>query len=334
MSKELPALDSIDKRLIRELDGNARLSFADLAARLKIPPETARYRVNALIESGVITAFYSVIDAGRLGCSVHKALLKLHNVNEAAVSRIVEFLVAHPAVNWVVRMDNVFDLSFTMWVSSIAEVSSFIDELKGRFHQHIARVALSVNIEAEFLSRDPALNRRRESRKRTRYTVPKGRQTIDKADFEILSILGSNPRAAATAIAAKVGLTSETVAKRITGLERRGIITAYRLVVDSSKLGEANFYILVYMNVTSSKRRDEFVELCRANPRVNYLIKALGEWDYELNVEVKDMAECRTLMMELTKEFSDIIRDYVSIPVGAIYKFMIMPPAAFELMSV
>jgi len=61
---------------------------------------------------------------------------------------------------------------------------------------------------------------------------------------------------------------------------------------------------------------------------ITYTIKALGEWDYELNVEVANVGEFRALMMELTREFSDIVRQYYALPVSDIHKFMIMPPGA------
>lgn len=56
-----------------------------------------------------------------------------------------------------------------------------------------------------------------------------------------------------------------------------------------------------------------------------YFIKALGEWDYELNVEVENLDKYRELMMDLTREFSDIIRDYQSFPVSRVFKLTLSP---------
>jgi len=324
----LANLDSLDLRLIRELDRNARASFTELSKRLNAPSETVRYRLNALIESGIISGFYTVIDAGQLGCSVHKALIKLHNVDEAKVDTIVAYLTNHPFINWVVRMDGNYDLSFTMWARRIGEVSAFIDELKARHYSHVARIALAVNIEADFLTRDPAQRKRRDGEKQARYTVPKQVYHVDEIDFGIMKQLSGNPRIAATAISEVVGVTSETVAKRISNLERRKVIGGYRIVTDPSKIGELNFYVLIYLNLVSADKIAKFVQYCRQHPLVNYLIKALGEWDYELNVEVKSYLEFRSFMMDITREFADIVRDYESMPVSTIYKFMIMPPGA------
>ena len=328
MSNTYGDLSLVDRRLIRELDRNCRETYTALSKRLNIPAETIRYRTKLLVESGIISSFYAVVDAGKLGCSVHKVLFKLHNVDEKKVTEIVEYLVGNAVVNWVARFDGIFDLSFTMWASSIAEVSAFVDELKSRFHRYLSRIALAVNIQAEFLARDPVQKGKRRPSPQALYTTPSARYRADELDFAILKILAGNPRMSATAIAKDVGVTSETVGMRIKNLEREKVITGYRIVVDSTKIAEMNLYVLVYLNAVSQDEIQRLMDYCRSLPQVNYIIKALGAWDYELNVETKDILEYRTLMMELTREFSGIIRDYTSLPVSNIYKLMIMPPGA------
>ena len=48
-------------------------------------------------------------------------------------------------------------------------------------------------------------------------------------------------------------------------------------------------------------------------------MKALGEWDYELSVEIDSVDAYRELMMDLTREYSDIIVDYNAMVVRKIY---------------
>ena len=330
MGKPFASLDAIDRKLITELDRNARVSYSHLAARLDIPAETLRYRLTTLLDRGAISAFYTVIDAGQLGCSVHKGLIKLHNVDEERVERIIAYLVKHPLINWVVRLDGAFDVSFTLWASTLAEVSSFIDEFKSKFHIYITKVALAVNIEAEFLPREFGGRGRKNLARQARYSVSQSAYRLDDTDLAILRALASDPRAPATEIARTAKVTSETVAKRMANMEEHRIIGGYRLVLDSSLLGEQNFYVLVYLNLVSKDKIEKFVQYCREQLAVNYIIKALGEWDYELNVEVANFLECRTLMMDLTRQFSEIIRDYAAMPVSKIHKFMIMPPGALR----
>jgi Lrp/AsnC family leucine-responsive transcriptional regulator len=321
----MPELDKLDRRLLRELDRNSRQSFASLAARLRISAETARYRVNSLVQSGVISRFFTVVDAGKLGSSVHKVLLKLHNVDEKRVQEIIKFLVTNPAVNWVVRFDGIYDLGFTIWTTKLVELSRFLDELKNRYSPFLTRLSLATNIEADFLVRDYFADGMRREEKQAAYTTPQAELQVDSLDRKILNALSRNPRAPATEIAAAAGVTSETIQQRIRRLERNRVITGYRIVVDSAVLEEFNYYLLVYLNYVSRSEIERFEKFCRGHPLVTYVIKALGEWDYELNIEAPAVAVYRDFMMELTRDFSGIVRDHIGIPVGRIYKFTIMP---------
>lgn len=322
----LSPIDALDTGLLLHLDRNARVSYADLSRALKVPQETIRYRVNALRERGIIESFIAVVDPGKLQAEVHKVLLKCRNVDEARLEKIIEGLLQHGDVNWVARFDGLFDIGFTIWVKRIRDLSTFVDELRWKHHRYIHRIALATNIEAEFFSRTFGTREFRTLAERSRYTSPELPLKVDEIDLHIVQLLSADPRSTATEVARKVGVTSETVLTRIAKLEKTGVITGYRLVLNSSAMGQLNYYTLVYLQSTSRKRLQEFLDFCRRHQAITYLIKALGEWDYELNIEVGTALEYRSLMMSLTKEFSDVVREYYSLDVGKVHKFSIMPP--------
>jgi DNA-binding Lrp family transcriptional regulator len=62
-----PALDEIDRRLLRELLGNARIPNNALAHRVGIAPSTCLGRVRALRERGVIRGYHADVDPAALG---------------------------------------------------------------------------------------------------------------------------------------------------------------------------------------------------------------------------------------------------------------------------
>ena len=329
MSIDFERLDTLDKRLIRELDRNCRQSFNALSRTLKVPAETLRYRLNSLLEQKIIYSFFTVIDAGKLNCSIHKVLIKLRNVDEVKYEKIVRYLVNNGKVNWVARMDGLYDLCFTIWVSNISELSEFIDSLKSQFFQFLSKVTFAVNVDVEFLPREFTKGGKTRSlqllEKEARYTTPKVSYGIDEIDLQIMKTLSLSPRVNATDIAKHVGITSETVAYRIKKLEAERIITGYRLSLNPAITYNYNYYLLVFLNSVSENKIKDFVGYCRRSVSVNYIIKALGEWDYELNIEVDSVKDFRNLMMEMTREYSEIIRDYISIPVSELHKFTIMP---------
>ncbi|WP_026100616.1 Lrp/AsnC family transcriptional regulator [Synechococcus sp. PCC 7336] len=54
LSSSVNQLDSVDREIVALLRIDGRMSFSEIAKRLKIPEATARYRVQRLLQSGTI----------------------------------------------------------------------------------------------------------------------------------------------------------------------------------------------------------------------------------------------------------------------------------------
>lgn len=63
-------IDDLDRRVLAELDGDPRLSTAELARRVQVSVPTARDRVRRLQESGVILGYRLEVNPAALGLPV------------------------------------------------------------------------------------------------------------------------------------------------------------------------------------------------------------------------------------------------------------------------
>lgn len=64
-------LDGIDKRIVSELQNDASLSHAELAARVGSSPASVWRRVRALEKAGVLGGSVRLVDADKVGCGVN-----------------------------------------------------------------------------------------------------------------------------------------------------------------------------------------------------------------------------------------------------------------------
>lgn len=60
-------MDAIDRKILRELSSNARISNIDLAERIGLSPSACSRRVQELERSGVIRGYRAVIDPAAIG---------------------------------------------------------------------------------------------------------------------------------------------------------------------------------------------------------------------------------------------------------------------------
>ena len=93
-------LDSIDRRILAELQTNARISFAELGRRVRLSTPAVIERVKRLEEDGTIEGYHARVNPARVGLSV-LAMVQVNIAGDrlekfAAVSRkIPEVLECH-----------------------------------------------------------------------------------------------------------------------------------------------------------------------------------------------------------------------------------------------
>jgi len=67
---ETSVIDDIDKRILRSLQSNGRMSVQDISAIVGLSPTPVARRIRALEEAGVITGYRALIDEAALGFGV------------------------------------------------------------------------------------------------------------------------------------------------------------------------------------------------------------------------------------------------------------------------
>lgn len=70
-------LDEIDRKILRELQADGRLSWVDLAERVNLSATACQRRVQALLDKGIIDSISAQIDAEALGYEV-EAYVSVH----------------------------------------------------------------------------------------------------------------------------------------------------------------------------------------------------------------------------------------------------------------
>jgi len=86
-----------------------------------------------------------------------------------------------------------------------------------------------------------------------------------------------------------------------------------------------HYKILMGLKNLSEKREKELMEYCRVQPNMVYIVKALGPWEFEIDMEVESAQQLREIMMDLKTKFKDIIKDYSSLHIYQVHKYNFCP---------
>jgi len=137
-------IDTIDRRLLAELQRDATLTVDQLSERLNLSRNACWRRVKLLEEQGVITGRVALVDAEKLGLGLSVFILvRTSHHNPDWLKRFREAATALPEITGVYRMSG--DLDYVLR-ARVADVKAY-DRLYQRL---IARVPLD-DVSASFV---------------------------------------------------------------------------------------------------------------------------------------------------------------------------------------
>jgi Lrp/AsnC family leucine-responsive transcriptional regulator len=122
-------------------------------------------------------------------------------------------------------------------------------------------------------------------------------RTIDETDRRILEILQANARLANAEIARRVGMAPSAVLERIRKLEERGVIAAYRALVEPKQLG-LGLLAFVFVRVEERPGEEAAGRAMAALPEVLEVHHIAGEDCYLAKVRAADAESLGLLLRE------------------------------------
>ena len=114
---------------------------------------------------------------------------------------------------------------------------------------------------------------------------------IDEIDARILRILTERGRISNSDLADRVGLSASACLRRVSALERAGVIKGYRAVLNPAAMGQGFIaYMTVGLAEHSKAHQEAFERATQRFPEVRECHNTTGAVEYLLRVETEDLA--------------------------------------------
>ncbi len=125
--KRPTSLDTIDSKILRELQGNGRLTNVELASRVGLSAPPTLRRVQALENAGYISGYRAQLDAQKLGFGIQLfAFVGLKSQNEAELRAFETKVAGWPLVREAYAISGEADFVLHCVGSDLAELQDFI----------------------------------------------------------------------------------------------------------------------------------------------------------------------------------------------------------------
>ena len=302
-------LDKKDLLIINELERNSRISSSKIAKKLRLSKDGVNYRIKHLLENKIITRFFIDIDVSKLGLLLNKVVFQFQNLENE--DEIFNYLKSHPKIGWVVLCGGRWDAVIVTYVRDLREHYELVRDINARFGKNIHSKELVV------LPKYYVCSRKWLAPKDPPKISPIGghtaREEIDATDVGILKLLAEDARRPLLDIASRLKISSSLALKRIRALEQKKIILTYRIGLNLAKMGKEFCKSFIYYQPLTREQEEKIVKHCLAHPNVTAVTHALGRWDLELEMEVRNFEEFHAIMNDLKKRFKEQIRNYEAI---------------------
>lgn len=317
-------INLLDRKIIYELDLNARIPVTQLAKRLRQSRETVNYRINALIKRGIIRKFVTMIDSAKLGYSIYKMYFKFQNISKEKEQEAIKWLVNNKYIYWIASAKGKWDLNITIFAKNINHFDEIISEFISTYGQYILEQEFNTTLKVGIMSKDWIMPEQKKYSKIVHFGTEVYNTKIDQTDVEILRILANNARMSAIDIAKKIKSTQKIVIYRIKQLEQKRIILGYTTSLNLEALDMQFFKATISFNVLQDKTKMKIVEHCRKDPNIGFLIFCVGTWPLELELVVKNNTQFYEVMDKFREAIPEI-KGYDTIIFPKEYKFDWMP---------
>ncbi len=123
--------------------------------------------------------------------------------------------------------------------------------------------------------------------------------TLDRFDRAILDVLSSDGRISVTDLSHRIGLSKTPTLARLKRLERDGVITGYRAMLDPIRIGRDHVaFVEVKLTDTREAALEAFNQAVRAVPEIEQCHMLAAGFDYLLKVRTSDMPAYRRVLAE------------------------------------
>jgi len=310
MTKNIYKLDEYDRRILYELDIDSRMPLSRLAKKVHRSKQFVLYRLKGLEKTGVIKAYNAIVDMSRLGYFSFRLYFRFQHMTEKDVGEMVEEIKALPNVWAVTFLQGKWDLAVFLGAKSAQGVHRAWDRILEKYKKNIEAYNLAIYAPVYNFNRTFFLEREREVYER----VYGGAEPveIDRDCARVLEVYARNVRQPLAAVAKKLSMSPQTVRRKISELEKKGVVCGYKLVFGMDSLGYTTYRL--DLKLTSTEKNRQLHQYCRQHKDIFQVQSTIGHMDFETEVAVKGLPELLDIIEDMKKRYGDVVKnvDYFS----------------------
>jgi len=312
-------LDIKDKKILFELEKNARQNNSSIAKSVGLSKDAVGYRIKQLENGGIIRGYRLLVDVSKIGYTLYRIYLRLIDISQEDLEKMINYLKREKNAWWIAKLDGSWDFVFAYWSKTPNEFYEFYRLFSENFRKYIKDKLICPMISYKEVPRRYLTN----SKMNLDFNIKERKiENIDERDLKILKILSKNSRIHLIEIASKLKLDNMTIYHRIKKLEEKNIILGYKSDTNVSTLGRDFYTVEIDLN-NLSKIKEIEKDIFSLSELTGRSI-SIGGNDIEFDLELENSKRYYEIINLLKDKFLNI-REIRYFRVIENYKLIDMP---------
>jgi Lrp/AsnC family leucine-responsive transcriptional regulator len=302
-------IDLKDKKILAELDKDARQTYSQIAKRVGLSQQVVSYRVQRLLNNGVIKSFLTFINLEKLNHHIFNICLNLKHMTEEHQQELIERVSKLPHVNWLCTTTGGYDLIIGVNAGDTHQFQFVFGQITSILEHEIVDDGMFICMDSWQLPY-PVLPETRKMLVQPDVGIRLDQPVkLQHLDYQILQELAGNARVTNQELARKFKTSISTISYHIDNLIKNRIIMGFKPLLDMSKLDYNWHLVLFKLKYVDAHTRKQFTEFLKSIPQTFFVVHGFGNWDMQAEFYCKDDHEYNQVMNKIFPEkFHNIIK--------------------------
>ena len=297
MTSFSPKIDRISENIIYLLSLDSRKNVSQLAQRLSLPRKVVENRCKRLYHSNFIKPLLIVNHEQMVKSSV---LIKQATFDPLLIKKIQQSSLLIKLKETL----GMYDLSILLFARDQQEMNGMISKISKIFHKS------TLSLDVIHHSFEDTLGYKSFCHEPTLYQkysmLEQNKRPLTGEESKVISALSQKPNIKMNELIKSTNYGYNKL-KNIISLLLKQRIMRFSVDPDYTKLGLEFHNILVKINIARSR---EFENNIMKHPRVHWIKKGIGRWDYILSVTARDVSEFIDITKEIRTQNNKSILDF------------------------
>jgi len=307
-------LDIKNKRILATLESNSRASIQQIAREVELSTDSIAYRIQGLEKQGIITSYFAYVNFHTLGYMDYAVYLSFGYMSDEITKSFIRTITQNPNVTYFSETGGRFNFVIGILAKNVLEFQTIFENAIKLYIQYVHDKEIIIRLGLRMFGRVAFTGQHHTTHSHFGGNIQN--IELDQLDKMILKRLSSNAREKVVTIANEANVSANAIINRIKKLEEQQIITGYHTSFDSSEYNYTTYNVLIKVSISTNQLRKNIESFCEEHPYIIWLISTIGNWDFEVGVEVENQKQ----FQKIVDSIKDIIPQNIQVDFVTVFK--------------